>query len=155
MKAGCHMKHLTKLYTSIALLMALGCSLTAHADGPKMLYTESKIRFMNGGIGHDEVVEMRPFAKNYTLNLLFSEGKIGRAVTDVYLTIYNAQDEQVFKLKSAGPLLYINLPAGSYTISANNHGMKLRHKLNIEDSTPQKVILNWKDKVEEDDLVRE
>jgi hypothetical protein len=33
--------------------------------------------------------------------------------------------------------------------------MKLRHKLNVEDSTPQKVILNWKDKVEEDDLVRE
>jgi len=149
------MKHLNKFYTSLALLMALGFSFTAQAEGPKMLYTESKIRFMNGGIGHDEVLDMRPFAKSYTLNLLFSEGKIGRATTDINLSIYNNQDALVFKLNNAGPLLYVNLPAGSYTISATNNGFKQRHQLSIEENTSQKVILNWKDKVEEDDLVRE
>jgi hypothetical protein len=44
----------------------------------------------------------------------------------------------------------VNLPAGTYTILANNNGQKLRHKLTIEADTNKKVILNWKDPVEED-----
>ncbi len=149
------MKPLTKFYTSLTFLMALALSLTVQAEGASALYSENKIRFMNGGIGRDEVLEMRPYAKDYTLNLLFSEGKIGRAITDINVNIYNTQDELVFKLKNVGPLLYINLPAGSYAIAASYHGNKLRHKISIQDNTAQKVILNWKDKVEEDDLLRE
>jgi hypothetical protein len=33
---------------------------------------------------------------------------------------------------------------------ANNNGIKLRHKLTLEENTNQKVVLNWKDFVEED-----
>ncbi|MSP98983.1 MAG: hypothetical protein EXR38_00455 [Methylotenera sp.] len=149
------MKNLSHLYKSLICLIAISLSLMAQAEAAKTFTAKNNIRFMSGGIGHDETLEMRPFAKQFNLNLLFSEGKIGRSAAGISVSIYNIQDAMVFSLKDAGPLLYVNLPAGSYTISASNNHMKLRHKLSLEDNTPQKVILNWKDKVEEDDLVRE
>jgi len=103
------------------------------------------LNYMTGGVGHDEVLTMRPHAKKYTLNLLFSEGKSGQAVTEVNVNIYNEQGELIFRIKGAKPLLYVNLPAGNYMILATNNGVKLRHKISIEANTNQKVILNWKD----------
>lgn len=101
---------------------------------------------MTGGIGNEEVLEMRPYAKKFTLNLLFSEGEAGQSITAINVNIYNEQSELVFRIKGAKPVLYVNLPAGTYTILATNNGEKLRHKLTIAENTNQKVILNWKDK---------
>lgn len=145
------MKNINFSIRSIILLL-LTCITAPALAAPQMLYTHNRIRFISGGIGHDEVVEMRHFSKKYTLNLLFSEGKVGRAVTGHNVDIYNEQDEQVFRLKGAKPVLYVNLPAGNYMVLANYNGVKLRHKFSIEDNATQKIILNWKDEVEEDSL---
>ena len=134
------------------ILLLLTCITAPALAAPQMLYSHNRIRFISGGIGHDEVVAMRPFAKKYTLNLLFSEGKVGRAVTGHNVDIYNEQDEQVFRLKGAKPVLYVDLPAGNYMVLANYNGVKLRHKFSLEDNATQKIILNWKDEVEEDSL---
>lgn len=129
----------------VTIILSLNLVSTAQAAPPVIRISSSGLNYMSGGIGHDEVLEMRPFAKKFTLNLLFSEGKSGRSVTDVNVNIYNEQDKMVFRVKGAKPVLYVNLPAGRYTILASNHGSKLRHKVNIEENTNQKVILNWKD----------
>lgn len=107
------------------------------------------LNYMTGGIGDEEVLEMRPHAKKFTLNLLFSEGDAGQSITDLNVNIYNEQSELVFRVKGAKPILYVNLPAGNYTILANNNGVKLRHKLSIKENTNQRVILNWRDKEQE------
>lgn len=138
--------------TRSMLLLLLSSLITPALAEPQMLYTHNKVRFMSGGIGHDEVVEMRKTAKRYTLNVLFSEGKVGRAVVGHNVDIYNEQNEQVFRLKNAKPVLYVNLPTGNYMILVNYEGIKLRHKFSIEDNATQKFILNWKDAVEEDSL---
>lgn len=134
----------------LLVLVLLSFVQAAYAQPPKTITTPNGIAYMSGGIGEEEVLEMRLHAKKFTLNLLFSEGTSGRWVTDVNVNVYNQNDERVFRIVGAKPLLYINLPAGTYTILANNNGEKLRHKLTIEDSVNQKVILNWKDTVEED-----
>jgi len=114
----------------------------SQAQGPAAKYG---LKYMTGGVGHDEVLAMRAHAKEFTLNLLFSEGKSGQAVTNVNVNIYNEQDELVFRAKGAQPLLYVNLPAGNYMILATNNGAKLRYKVSIEENINQKIILNWKD----------
>lgn len=144
-------------------LILSACILVSHsalAEPPKVHKSSTGLQYMTGGIGSDHVEEMQPYAKKFTLNLLFSEGIVGRAVTDVNVDIYNEQGAQVFRVVGAKPLLYVNLPVGIYTILANNNGQKLRHKLAIADSANKKVILNWKDlgenqPVEEDSLIRE
>ena len=107
--------------------------------------TKNGIHYQTGGIGHEEVVEMRAHAKKFTLNLIFSEGEDGHSATAINVNIYNAQNELVFRLKNAKPMLYVNLPVGTYTILATNNGEKLRYKLTIEANNNQKVILNWKE----------
>lgn len=107
---------------------------------------------MTGGIGEEDVAVMRSHAKQYTLNFLFSEGTSGRSVTDVNVNIYNEQSESVFRIVGSKPMLYVNLPAGTYTILANNAGQKLRHKFTVEDNVNQRIILNWKDTLIEEDM---
>lgn len=149
------MRKVFKIPSVAIILLALNLASTVQAAPPPIRISAGGLNYMSGGIGHDEVLEMRPFAKKFTLNLLFSEGATGRSVTDVNVNIYNEQDEMVFRVRGSKPVLYINLPAGTYTILANNNGSKLRHKLSIEENTNQKVILNWKDEVEEDALMNE
>lgn len=116
----------------------------AEAANLDALTSANGIQYMTGGVGHDEVIAMRQHAKKYSLNLLFSEGLAGQAVTDVNVNIYDENTQLVFRVTGAKPLLYVNLPAGSYTILANNQGNKLRHKVHIAKDNPRKVILNWK-----------
>lgn len=117
----------------------------AFADLPKTLRTSTGIAFMTGGIGEEEVAVMKPQAKKFTLNLLFSEGMVGRWVTDVNVNIYDEASNLMFRIVGAKNVLYVNMPAGTYTILANNNGNKLRQKVTLSADTNQKVVLNWKD----------
>jgi hypothetical protein len=115
------------------------------ANLPKTVITPTGVAYMTGGIGEEEVAVMKPQAKKFTLNLLFSEGNVGRWVTNVNVNIYDEASHLVFRIVGAKNVLYVNLPAGTYTILANNNGNKLRHKVTLESGVNQKVILNWKD----------
>ncbi len=117
---------------------------TAQAANTDTLTSTEGIQYMTGGVGHDEVVAMRSYAKKFSLNLLFSEGIAGQAVTDVNVNIYDENTRLVFRVTDSQPLLYVNLPPGTYTILANYQGSKLRHKVSITEGKPSKVILNWK-----------
>lgn len=126
----------------------LTLTLSAHASDaanyPINYPMHNDIAFITGGVGHDDVIRMRRHASNFSLNLQFSEGAAGQYATDINVKIYDENSNLVFKIKKSQPLLYINLPAGTYTVVAVNQGMKLRHKLSIEDGINQKVTLNWK-----------
>ncbi len=122
----------------------------ALAEQPKVRTSAHGYAFITAGIGEEEVDEMKHQAKNFTLNLLFSEGTVGRWATNVNVNIYDEASNLVFRIVGAKPVLYVNLPAGTYTILANNNGNKLRYKTTLESNTNKKVVLNWKDFVDED-----
>ena len=65
-------------YKLIVLLGLILSSNFALADLPKTRTTPTGIAYMTGGIGEEEVAVMKPQAKKFTLNLLFSEGVVGR-----------------------------------------------------------------------------
>lgn len=144
-----HIIH-TKLNPILILILALLFAQIAYAKPLIALTSPTGVAYLSGGIGEEEVLAMRAQAKKFTLNLLFSEGTSGRWVTNVNVNIYNEQGDRVFRIVGSKPMLYVNLPAGNYLILANNNGQKLRHKVSLEDNANKKVILNWKDTVEED-----
>lgn len=135
-------------FFAIIFLLSLGFMQTSHAAEPEKRSAKNGIQYMTGGIGEEDKFDMRPYAKKFTLNLLFSQGVAGEYITDTNVNIYNEQSELVFRIKGAKPMLYVNLPAGIYTILASNHGERLRHKITIEENKNQKVILNWKDEAD-------
>ncbi len=140
---------LNTLVLLIGLILING---SAFAQPAKTLNTKSGLSYMTGGIGEEDATIMRANAKKFTLNLVFSEGTSGQSVTDINVNIYNEQSETVFRIVGSKPILYVNLPAGTYTILANNNGQKLRHKFTIQESVNQKIILNWKDTLIEQDM---
>ena len=60
-----------KMLLKITILLCAICQFNlALAETPKSFTAANGIKYMSGGIGHDEVMEMGPYAKNFTLNLL-------------------------------------------------------------------------------------
>ena len=138
------------ILSSQFILPSLALADLALTNLPKVRTTSTGIAFMTGGIGEEEVAVMKPQAKKFTLNLLFSEGIVGRWVTDINVNIYDEASNLMFRIVGAKNVLYVNIPAGTYTILANNNGNKLRHKVTLEADTNKKVVLNWKEFVDED-----
>ena len=140
------MKSNSKTALIIGLYLA-GLALHAHAepaDPNELGNTKSGANFMTGGIGREEVEAMRRVAKQYTLQVLLSEGRHGTALTDVAVNITDGAGITVFKIQHAGPLLYVKLPAGDYKVNGNYNGLKQAQKITLaNDAKSQKVYLNW------------
>jgi hypothetical protein len=147
---------MTKL--SQTILIAIGVLFCSHfvlpnlalADPLRIRNSAHGYKYVTAGIGEEEAEQMKRVAKKFTLNLLFSEGVVGRWAMDVNVNIYDEASNLMFRITGAKPVLYVNLPAGTYTILANNNGNKLRHKVVLDADTNKKVVLNWKDFVDED-----
>lgn len=102
------------------------------------------LNYLNGGIGREEVEAMRLQAKRFSLQVLFSQGKHGSLLTDVSLLISDHTGNPVFRKKSVGPMLYVDLPAGDYKVTGVYQGQKQSHKINIvKGGKSQRLILNW------------
>ena len=141
------MKFSKLFFSAIALFC---CSQMALAEPLKLRSSANGYQYVTAGIGEEEAAALKKIAKNYTLNLLFSEGVVGRWAVNVNVNIYDEASQLMFRMVNAKPILYVNLPAGTYTILASNNGNKLRHKVTLVDGKNQRVILNWKDFVDED-----
>lgn len=142
------MKHLL-LLLSLPLVLFASNALAGDAAVKKSFHG---VEYLTGGISEEGVDAIRPHAKKFSLHLVFSEGAVGRWATDVNVNIYDADGKLVFRIVRAQPHLLVNLPAGTYTVLASYNGDKLRHKFTLEADQPQKVILNWKNEVEEESL---
>lgn len=102
------------------------------------------LNYLNGGIGREEVEAMRLQAKHFSLQVLFSQGKHGTLLTDVGLLISDSQGATVFRKKSVGPMLYVDLPAGDYKVTGLYQGQKQSHKISIvKGGKSQRLILHW------------
>ena len=146
------MRNTLFLNTLVLLIGLMIINGSALAQSAKTHNTKSGLSYMTGGIGEEDAAIMRANAKKFNLNLVFSEGTSGQSVTDINVNIYNEQSETVFRIVGSKPMLYVNLPAGTYTILANNNGQKLRHKFTVEENVNQRIILNWKDTLIEQDM---
>ena len=125
------------------LIILLGLIFTSQislAEPLQMRRSAHGYQYVTAGIGEEEAAQMKRISKKYTLNLLFSEGLVGRWATDVNVNIYDEASNLMFRIVAAKPMLYVNLPAGTYTILANNNGQKLRHKFTVEENVNQRII---------------
>lgn len=136
------------LYT--ALVMALCLSPACLADEIAIQQDEHGINYVTGGIGSEEVEALEAFKKQFDVYLLFSEGKVGRLVDGVSVTIVDARKQTVFSLEQAAPRLLLSLPSGKFTVIASYQGSTQRYTFNHLGGKHQRVILNWRNVIDED-----
>ena len=137
---------------AIAMLMAGIFSLSINSASAKdgVIYkAASGVNFVNGGIGEEEAADIRRSAKHFSLQLLFTAGAVGGWITDVSVLIIDSNGITVFTKKTAGPRLYIDLPAGKYQVIGKYLDVRQSQIVTLTAGKPQRVILNWKDEAAE------
>ncbi|MNF06311.1 hypothetical protein D3C80_2062350 [compost metagenome] len=60
------------------------------------------------------------------------------------MDIQSAQGQSVLNLQDAGPLLFVQLPPGHYTVVGNAEGQTVRQQVAVDGKTPAVVSLNWR-----------
>ena len=120
-----------------------------HAKDGEIYKSSQGYWFVNGGISEEEAERIRHVAKRYSLQVLFTLGDAGAWVADARLMILDTAENTVFTKSVAGPLLYIDLPAGDYQIIGRYHEVRQSKRITLTGEKPQRVILNWKDESEE------
>jgi hypothetical protein len=128
---------ITGLLSAVALLSMANA---AHAEDGN---TGDAI-YANGGIGQEESDEMRAKAGNYNLRLYMSEGKHGHAITGTQVTITDKKGDVILDVPSAGPMLFVHVANGTYTINANYSGTTITRKVVVVNRRGTNVNLSWK-----------
>lgn len=121
-------------------LSALLCSLVfssawAQEAAQNASATTSAVTFISGGVGDDSMAQLVAREKDFDLKL-FLVGQSGSYLSDIRITIIDANGKGVLLTSSEGPVLLADLPAGTYTIKAQKNGHTLTQKISV---TPGKL----------------
>lgn len=131
-----------------AALVAAGMAISASASSTSLpaVKTQGNARYVSGGIGTEEARAMQKLAGKYPLELEFvlraSKGARGEYTADVPVTIRDARGSIVLDVRSEGPILLVNLPAGAYVVSAEQDGRIERRHVNVT-ARHKRVVFEW------------
>lgn len=141
---------LKKYCLLLSISLSLSTAGVCHADEVAIQEDAHGVQFVTGGIGSEEVEAMEAFKKQFNLYFLFSEGKAGRVIDDIQLAILDTNHQPVFELAHAAPRVLLNLPSGKYQVVASYLGSEQRYRFVHDAKKTKRVILNWKNKIDED-----
>ena len=89
------------------------------------------ISHITGGIGSEEQAYFKQSKPNYNTYLLFVDRKSGAYLADVTVQVKDSKGQTVFDEMSEGPYFYLDLPNGSYTITASYEGVEKSHRVKV------------------------
>lgn len=102
---------------------------------------EGSIHYATGGISVEERIAMNTMNENYNVRLIFALAS-GHYLADIQVDIQNAHGERVLLVESNGPLFLVNLPEGSYTITATHRNNTIEKKVNATTDF-HTVMFHW------------
>ena len=118
----------------------------AARNPPSIVITEGKTAqgfpYLYGGVGSDERDVMEGKGKAYNLKLSFA-AKGGAFLSDVKLVIADKKSGEIVSLVTDGPLFFIQLPPGNYTVSATfrNETKEIRALTVGKDKTVRRTLI--------------
>jgi hypothetical protein len=130
----------------LALCISAGFTGLANA-APPVEHAQGDVRYVMGGIGLDESQEMKRMESQYSLSVTFAEQNNGKAdyLADIPVTIRNASGQTVLSVNTDGPYLLVQLPPGSYEITASHGGTPKSSHFTVGAGTHgDKVVFDWR-----------
>lgn len=98
------------------------------------------VQYAAGGVGLDQRNEMQRLAASHNLLVKFAEAN-GDYLVPETVSVRKGNTE-LLSVTDAGPLLYVNLPNGIYTVTATYKGVVRSKSFSIAGSAPE-VLLTW------------
>jgi hypothetical protein len=136
------MNVLKSLYVTLAGVALAATPMIADAQPTVDVQMTSTI-FLNGGIGVDEADAMRSRAAEFPLRVIFAEGPRNEFTANVPLAIVDERGNAVLVVPDAGPLLYVMLPTGTYTVSAESDGIRKTQQVTLSQGRGRDVVFHW------------
>ena len=106
-----------------------------------MLATRPEMMSRRGGLQESAYDAMQGIEIAYNLELVFAVQE-GNAWPDVLVVITDEHNNKVIDMVLAGPLLYIKLPPGRYTVTAQINGHTQHRTVQVRQRQPP-VSLHW------------
>jgi hypothetical protein len=107
--------------------------------------TQGAVTYRSGGIGHDEAQAFAAASSQYPLTLEFAAKHTPHAafLADVHVTIKDVRGKSILDTQSDGPFLLAKLPAGYYTVTAQQQGQPLTRNVHVTAATPTHMLFLW------------
>ncbi|SDB27008.1 hypothetical protein SAMN03159382_02182 [Pseudomonas sp. NFACC23-1] len=103
---------------------------------------QNGITYLSGGIGEDEARAIGQ-AQGYNLHMTFAVGPENKYIPDVHVVVQNAAGQVLLTLDEAGPLVYVQLPPGKYTVVATRNGEARRDTADIGSGAARNLVFHW------------
>ncbi|VVO36780.1 carboxypeptidase regulatory-like domain-containing protein [Pseudomonas fluorescens] len=103
---------------------------------------QNGITYLSGGVGEDEAKAIQQ-TTGYNLHMTFAIGPENKYVPDVDVAIQKAQGQTVLTLSEAGPLVYVQLPPGKYTVVATRNGEERRDTADVGSGAARNLVFHW------------
>ncbi len=145
------MKFAKVMLAGTALATSTAFAAAAHQDATTKLPAEmvqGQVRYVTGGIGHDEALAFERAERRYPLGLEFAKkAKPHNEFTaDVKVVIRDTKGKTVLDTVSSGPFLLAKLPAGRYDIKATQDAKTLERHVTLIKGKPARVGFLWPSK---------
>ena len=140
------MKNVKNTIASMLLICSIsGLTVqTALAEGEALEVQQyNGISYVSGGVSDSEQAAIKEMGKDYNLRVLAALEE-GNYLSDVDVTIVNAQGETVLQTVTSGPMLFAQLPAGSYTVHAKApEGEEQQQTVQIASNSQAHADFRW------------
>ncbi|UVM72939.1 carboxypeptidase regulatory-like domain-containing protein [Pseudomonas alvandae] len=103
---------------------------------------QNGITYLSGGIGEDEARAIGQ-AQGYNLHMTFAIGPENKYVPDVDVTVQSASGQTLLTLSDAGPLVYVQLPPGKYSVVATRNGEERRDTAEVGSGAVRNLVFHW------------
>ncbi|HLB15758.1 MAG TPA: hypothetical protein VJM14_12570 [Burkholderiales bacterium] len=100
-------------------------------------------RWVSGGIGEDERVDMLMLLPDYNLRVLTAAEKSGAYLAGAEVVVRDAAGRVVFETELAGPFLLARLAPGKYELQTTYGGKAQTRTFTIPASGRRELFLYW------------
>ena len=130
-------------FLAMPLVAAMVAAMPLGAAAQKIMQDANSTLFINGGIGEEEADAMRSRAAEFSLRVVLADGPRNEFTAKIPVAISDARGNTVFTLPDAGPLLYVMLPEGRYTVSAESDGIRKSQQVTVGRGRGTDVVFHW------------
>lgn len=117
-------------HSLVALLLALSV-VNAYAQDTLERQHQGNITWMSGGIGSDEVEILQEARADFNLRLLFAVQGTRDYLADVGIRLQDSHGQPVFSANSRGPRMLLQVPPGSYKLTAAYRGKDISRDVTV------------------------
>lgn len=127
---------------TVALLLAIVVMPLAWSQQPLQVQEQQGVTFVSGGFGQDERDQLQAMQGQFNLKLVFAIDA-GNYLGGIDVRIRDQQGSTLVETRSDGPILMANLPAGTYTVAADNKGNEKERSVNVGSQGMTEVTFTW------------